>query len=476
VKPLTRRIGCFDACPTKAIVFSADLFHEVNGTLKLLVVDDDKTTLDAVAGAIGPEDVRLLSAGDVESAMALMAREQPHIVLLDPATAGMVLLDRLLDFDPGVTVLAISADHSTDNAVEAIRRGAHDFLQKPLVAEALRQRLEQWQSEAAERYRTLQLDQQLLRAYRFEGMVGRSPLMLEVYSRIRRVAPHFSTVLVTGETGTGKELVASALHRLCPMSRGPFVVCNSTAIVETLFESELFGYVKGAFTGASQDRAGMFEFAHGGTLFMDEIGELPLAAQAKLLRVLQNQEVQRVGSPSARKVDVRVVAATNRDLRQMVAQKQFRDDLYYRLSMVEIRLPRLINRKEDLSLLERHFIESFAAKYKKPVRGITRRAQALLARYPWPGNVRELENILGYACMMTDREVVDVRDFPERLRTQATEHAAPDDSMLPLEELDRRHARRVLERVGGNRVRAAEILGISRATLYRMLPKNGSAA
>jgi two-component system response regulator HydG len=283
-------------------------------------------------------------------------------------------------------------------------------------------------------------------------------------------------VLVTGETGTGKELVASALHRLCPMSRGPFVVCNSTAIVETLFESELFGYVKGAFTGASQDRAGMFEFAHGGTLFMDEIGELPLAAQAKLLRVLQNQEVQRVGSPSARKVDVRVVAATNRDLRQMVAQKQFRDDLYYRLSMVEIRLPRLINRKEDLSLLERHFIESFAAKYKKPVRGITRRAQALLARYPWPGNVRELENILGYACMMTDREVVDVRDFPERLRTQATEHAAPDDSMLPLEELDRRHARRVLERVGGNRVRAAEILGISRATLYRMLPKNGSAA
>src|SRR5581483_2820784 len=244
---------------------------------------------------------------------------------------------------------------------------------------------------------------------------------------------------------------------------------------ETLFESELFGYVKGAFTGAAQDRAGLFEFAHGGTLFMDEIGELPFAAQAKLLRVLQNQEVQRVGSPAVRKVDVRVVAATNRDLRRLVAQKQFRDDLYYRLSMVEIQLPRLTARREDLPLLERHFIESFAAKYKKPVRGITRRAQALLARYSWPGNVRELENILGYACMMADREVVDVRDFPERLRTQAGEQAVPDENMLSLDELDRRHARKVLDRVGGNRVRAAEILGISRATLYRLLPKNGVA-
>jgi transcriptional regulator with PAS, ATPase and Fis domain len=310
-----------------------------------------------------------------------------------------------------------------------------------------------------------------MHAYQFEGMVGRSPLMLDVYSRIRRVAPHFGTVLVTGATGTGKELVAKALHRLSPAAHGPFVVCNSTAIVETLFESELFGYVKGAFTGATQDRAGLFEFAHGGTLFMDEIGELPHSAQAKLLRVLQNQEVQRVGSPSSRKVDVRVVAATNRDLRVMVAQKLFRDDLYYRLSMVEIHLPRLILRKEDLPLLERHFIEAFAAKYRKPVRGITRRAQTLLARYAWPGNVRELENILGYACMMADREVIDIRDFPERLCAHASETAAPDETMLPLDELDRRHARKVLEQVGGNRVRASEILGISRATLYRLLPK-----
>jgi DNA-binding NtrC family response regulator len=443
---------------------------------KLLVVDHDPATLKAIAGALDPDEVKLIGASDTASAMNLMARERPHIVLFDPAGIGVDLLDRILDADPAMTVLAMSAQNSVEEAVEAIRRGAHDYLRKPLAIEPLRKHIEQWRTEAKERYRTLELDRQLMHAYRFEGMVGRSPLMLDVYSRIRRVAPHFSTVLVTGETGTGKELVASALHRLSPSVRGPFVVCNSTAIVETLFESELFGYVKGAFTGAVQDRPGLFECANGGTLFLDEIGELPLSAQAKLLRVLQNQEVQRVGSPAARKVDVRVVAATNRNLRQMVAQKLFRDDLYYRLSMVEVQLPRLMARKEDLPLLERHFIESFAAKYKKPVRGMTRRAQALLARYSWPGNVRELENILGYACMMADREVVDVRDFPERLRSQATEQAPADESMLPLEELDRRHARRVLERVGGNRVRAAEILGISRATLYRLLPKNGIEA
>jgi DNA-binding NtrC family response regulator len=400
-------------------------------------------------------------------------REQPQIAVVDPNIGGMDLLDRLLDIDPGITVFIVTAQYSVESAVEAIRRGAYDYLNKPLSVERIREQIGKWQAEAGERYRTLQLDQQLVRAFQFEGMVGRSPLMLDVYSRIRRVAPHFSTVLVTGETGTGKELVATALHRLSPCSRGPLVVCNSTAIVETLFESELFGYVKGAFTGAAQDRAGLFEFANGGTLFMDEIGELPLGAQSKLLRVLQNQEVQRVGSPVARKVDVRVVAATNRDLRLMVAQKQFRDDLYYRLSMVEIHLPRLLARIEDLPLLERHFIEAFAAKYKKPVRGITRRAQALLSRYSWPGNVRELENILGYACMMVDREVIDLRDFPERLRTQASDHTIPDETMLPLEELDRRHAKKVLDQVGGNRVRASEILGISRATLYRLLPKNG---
>ena len=274
-----------EPCPTKGIVFSADLFHEVNGTLKLLVVDHDTATLEIMSAAVSPDEVRLFSATDSESCLQVARREQPQIAVVDPNIGGMDLLDRLLDIDPGISVFIVTAQYSVESAVEAIRRGAYDYLNKPLSVERIREQIGKWQAEAGERYRTLQLDQQLVRAYQFERMVGRSPLMLDVYSRIRRVAPHFSTVLVTGETGTGKELVATALHRLSPCSRGPLVVCNSTAIVETLFESELFGYVKGAFTGAAQDRAGLFEFANGGTLFMDEIGELPLGAQSKLLRV-----------------------------------------------------------------------------------------------------------------------------------------------------------------------------------------------
>jgi DNA-binding NtrC family response regulator len=442
-----------------------------NSAVRLVAIDDDAGNLEAISQGLAQDGLRIYTAIDAESGMDLVTRQAPQLVLVE---RKLDLLDRILDFDPGMTVLIMTDEYSVEWAVEAIRRGAYDYLRKPVSLDQLHGRLSKWVAEACERRHALDLDQQLMRAYQFEEMVGRSPLMLEVFSRIRRVAPHFSTVMVTGETGTGKELVAKALHRLSPYGKGPFVVCNATAIVETLFESELFGYVKGAFTGAAQDRAGLFEFAHGGTVFMDEIGELPLAAQAKLLRVLQNQEVQRVGSPAVRQVDVRVVAATNRDLRAMVAQKTFRNDLYYRLSMVEVHLPRLVMRKEDLPLLERHFIEAFAHRYHKPLHGITRRAQALLARYSWPGNVRELENVLGYACMMTDRQVVDVRDFPERLRAQVAQGTGEDEGMLPLDELGRRHARKVLDRVGGNRVRAAEILGISRATLYRLLPRNGT--
>ena len=446
-----------------------------NPALKLVAIDNDAGHLAAIVQGLAQDGASIFTAQDPEAGLELIRRESPQIVLLDSGVAGgdgLEMLERILDYDPGITVLIMTDRYAVESAVEAVRRGAHDYLSKPVSMDHLHRQLSKWVAEAGERRHALYLDHQLLRAFQFEGMVGRSPLMLEVFSRIRRVAPHFSTVLVTGETGTGKELVARAMHRLSPRSTGPFVVCNATAIVETLFESELFGYVKGAFTGASQDRPGLFEYANGGTLFLDEIGELPLAAQAKLLRVLQNQEVQRVGSPAMRKVDVRVVAATNRDLHTMVAQKQFRDDLFYRLSMVEIHLPRLVSRKEDLPLLERHFIEAFALKYNKPMRGLTRRAQALLARYAWPGNVRELENILGYACMMSEREIIDVRDLPERLRAQVAHGQSQDEMLLSLEELDRRHARKVLEHVGGNRVRAAEILGISRATLYRLLPKN----
>jgi DNA-binding NtrC family response regulator len=313
-------------------------------------------------------------------------------------------------------------------------------------------------------------------------MVGRSPLMWEMFAQIRRVAPHYRACAVTGPTGTGKELVAQALHKLSQAS-GPMVVCNCSAVVETLFESELFGHVKGAFTGADSTKMGLFEYAHGGTLFLDEIGDMPLATQAKLLRVLQNQEVQRVGSLSARKVDVRVVAATNHDLRAQIAEKRFREDLYYRLSMVEIKTPALADRKEDLPLLERFFIRKFAAQYKKPVESLTPRAQILLARHSWPGNVRELENVIGHACMLVAGEAIDIADLPQYMR-QGVAAAASAANPLPasrpasvegrlsLDEQECRVIEDALDRAGGNQVQAARILGITRDKLRYKIKKH----
>ena len=443
----------------------------------LLAIDDDPQSLEFVKDALTQENLEILTTTDPELGLELVLRRHPQIVLLDlvmPKIGGMELLERILEADPGTNVMLMTGHYSTEAAVEAIQKGAYDYLNKPLSVEKLRQRVDQLMAEARQRRRTLQLDRELLKVYEFEGLLGRSPLMLDVFTRVRRVAPHFRTVLVTGATGTGKELVARALHRLSPAASGTFAVCNCSAIVETLFESELFGYVKGAFTGATQDKSGLFEYANGGTLFLDEIGEMPLATQAKLLRVLQSQEIQRVGSPAVRKVDVRVVAATNRDLRARVADKEFRDDLYYRLSMVEVKLPLLAERKEDLPLLVRYLVERFATQYNKPIRGLTRRAQALLARYMWPGNVRELENALGHACMMVEGDLIDVRDFPDTLRKPAEREPVEDEDLIPLDELQRRHALRVLARVGGNKKRAAEILGIARTTLYQLLAESGA--
>ncbi|MBI4460421.1 MAG: sigma-54-dependent Fis family transcriptional regulator [Acidobacteria bacterium] len=448
--------------------------------ISLLAIDDDPGSLDLIREALEDQEIEILTAADPHRGLELIARLHPQIVLVDlrmPQMNGIELLERIMEADPGTDVVLMTAHQSIETAVEAIQKGAFDYLTKPVSLDRLRGLVGKLVADAQERSRILQLDRQLLDAYQFEGMVGRSPLMLEVFARIRRVAPHFRTVLIAGTTGTGKELVARALHRRSPVVSGPFAVCNCSAVVETLFESELFGYVKGAFTGAVQDKIGLFEYAQGGTLFLDEIGEMPLAMQAKLLRVLESREVQRVGSPAARKVDVRIVAATNRDLHEMVVQKQFREDLYYRLSMVEILLPPLAHRKEDLPLLERYFVERFATQYSKPIRGLTRRAQALLSRYSWPGNVRELENVLGNACMMLQGNMIDVFDLPERLRNALPAEAAGEagEQLLSLEELNRRHAAQVVEKMQGNKSRAAEILGISRATLYRLLNENGIA-
>src|SRR5579871_6511408 len=442
--------------------------------LTLLAIDDNTENLEMIRAALERDEVEILTSSDPEKGFEIFMRVRPRVVLLDlvmPKISGMELLERIVSIDPGVEVILITAHYSAESAVQAIQKGATDYLTKPIDIEKLRSRVSALLDDAETRQKTLRLDQELIDAYQFEGMVGRSPLMLEVYAKIRRIAPHFRTVLVTGATGTGKELVARALHRLSPSSRGPFVVCNCSALVENLVESELFGYVRGAFTGANQDKVGLFEHADGGTIFLDEIGELAPAAQAKLLRVLQNRQVQRVGSLTPRNIDVRVIAATHRNLKTMVRDGQFREDLYYRLAVVEIGLPPLASRREDLPLLERYFIEKFSTEFNKPIAGLVRRAQTRLATYPWPGNVRELENVIGNACMMVDGNLIDISDLPERLRGPASGGPAVDDTFMSLAELQRRHILRVLDSVGGNKARAAEVLGIGRATIYQLLSR-----
>lgn len=439
----------------------------------IVVIDDDRQSLSLVAAALEQEGVQILTADDPEQGLAIVRERQPEIVLLDlmmPKMSGMEVLERIVDDDPATDVILMTAYYSTESAVEAIQKGACDYLNKPLSIERLQERVGRLVADARTRQKADALDGELLAAHCFQGMIGRSPLMHEVFARVRRIAPHFRTALITGQTGTGKELVARALHDLSPVAKGPFLVCNCAAIAESLVESELFGYVRGAFTGANQDTMGVFEHAQGGTLLLDEIGEMPLSIQAKLLRAVQQQEVQRLGSPIARKVNVRIVAATNRNLRSSVAAKEFREDLFYRLSMVEIKLPSLAERKEDLPLLLRHFVKHFAGQYGKPVAGLTSRAEMVLNRHPWPGNVRELENVIGYAAMMTHTSKIDVHDLPE-LVVSGKPAAAPEDAhpMVCIEEIQRLHARRVLERVGGDKVMAAQILRVSRATLYRLL-------
>jgi DNA-binding NtrC family response regulator len=442
---------------------------------KLLAIDGDQETLFLVQDALASDQLEILTASDSSTGIELFFRTRPRIVLVDasmPTMTGWKVLETIASADAAVEIILTSTDYSEASAIEAVQNGARDYLAKPLDLQRLWALIGNIQTEAQQRERTALLDRELLFAYEFEGIIGRSPLMLEVFTKIRRVSPHFKTILVTGNTGTGKELVARALHRLSPSSTKPFAAVNCSALMETLLESELFGYVKGAFTGAVRDKVGVFEYAQGGTVFLDEIGELPIAAQAKLLRVLQNQEVQRVGSPQPRTVDVRVIAATNRDLKRQIAKGAFREDLYYRLAMVEVALPSLTDRKEDLPLLQRYLISKFSAQYHKEIRGITRRAQARLASHSWPGNVRELENVIGNACMMAEGNLIDIDDLPEPLRSRKGLVVGLEDSRIPsLEQVTQQHVLNVLHRVGGNKLRASEVLGIGRNTLYEMLAR-----
>ena len=437
--------------------------------LSMLVIDDDELVHDAVRDALGDMPVSIAAAREREHGFELVRTQQPRLILLDPNVPNAQdsdLLGRIVLQDPRSEIILMSEDYSPAAAVDAILKGAADYLTKPLSMRLLRARVGQVIEASRRNLQTLELDAELLSSFSFQGLVGRSPALLEIFSRMSRIAPHFRSVLITGPSGSGKELVAHAMHTLSPVQQGPFIVCNCAGIPEALAESEMFGYVKGAFTGANETRAGLFEHANGGTIFLDEIGEMPLAMQAKLLRVLQTHEIQPVGSVTPRRLDIRVIAATNRDLRTEVSEKRFREDLFYRLSVVHLRLPSLYERKEDLPLLQKHFVEKYAKQYRKHISGISRRAQKMLSTYAWPGNIRELEHAIASACMMSEGRVLDIKNFRFEPASSTSSAATP---FISLKELQRKHVRDVLQAVGGNKVKAAEILGISRSTLYGLL-------
>ena len=457
---------------------------ETAGLIKIVLIDDNPGNLELLSNALERSELQIFITLDPEEGLDLVFKHHPQIVLTDlvmPKLSGMDVLEKIVDFDPAIEVIVMTAHYSTETAVEAIKKGASDYWNKPIKIATVRQKVDELVAEATRRLNSHKLQSQLLELSEFEGIIGNSPQMWDLFSRIRRVAPHFRTVLITGPTGSGKDLVASALHRLSPVPGGNFVILNCSAVVETLFESELFGHVKGAFTGAANDKAGLFEHAHRGTIFLDEIGDMPMSTQAKLLRAIQNQEVQRLGSLTPRKVDVRIIAATNRDLRKCIAEKTFREDLYYRLSMVEMSSPPLADREGDLPLLVRHFLRKFAALYNKTIRGLTRRAELILHRHGWPGNVRELENVIGFAAMMVTGDTIDVGDLPaylsngSQMKAAAANDGAPEawgaaePKMLPLQEQEKLLLMQALDKAAGNQSLAARMLKISRDTLrYRM--------
>jgi DNA-binding NtrC family response regulator len=443
---------------------------DVQEVFSVLVVDDEEHVIDLMPEVFADMPVMVLVAQDCEAGWQLFRRHRPRLVFLDlklPGANGMDLLARIAAFDQAVDVVLLSGEYSPTVAIEAIQKGAAEFLVKPVDVVELRARVALALKSAEKKRRTGELDAELRASFSFQGMVGRSPRMLDVFNKITRIAPHFGTVLLTGPSGTGKELVARALHDLSPAAKGPFIACNCAALPEALAESQFFGFRKGTFTGAFQDTPGLFERADEGTIFLDEISEIPVSIQAKLLRVLQTHETQRLGSASARKLNLRVIAASNRDLTSEVAEGRFREDLYYRLSAVDLRLPSLAERKEDLPLLERHFLEKYAKQYGRVITGISRRAQEMLARYAWPGNIRELENVIAGACILTQNSVLDLEDFPSGLTLSAD--VGPPAKFLSLYELERKYVREVLQALSGNKQKAAEILGISRSTLYSLL-------
>src|SRR6185436_5142666 len=379
----------------------------------LLVIDDEPGMIKVVERFGGDQGFEVIGRPGGQTILSELKTLKADVAIVDlrmPEVSGIDVLKAIHDADPACHVILMTAHASVESAIEAVKLGALDYLSKPLNFERFGELLTNVRMGLNRRQLMMAVDSEMASRFEFHGMIGRGALMQDLFDSIRRLAPHARTALVTGETGTGKELVARALHQLGGRRMRRFTACNCSAVVETLFEAELFGHTRGAFTGASEAKAGLFELSDGGTLFLDEIGELPLAMQAKLLRAVEYGDVQRVGATEPKRVDVRVIAATNRNLSDEVAAGRFRQDLYYRLNIVEIALPALRDRPEDIPYLSAAFVKEFSTRFGKALVGIGPGAERLLQNAPWPGNVRELRNTLERACMLSEGHILSERE------------------------------------------------------------------
>jgi len=443
--------------------------------VRLLVVDDDPVTVDLLKEVLSKEGYEVSTALSGEEAITRGTSSLFDIIITDVRMGekdGMEVLRFFRKNAPDTTVIMITAFGSIETAIEAIREGAYDYISKPFKLDEIKFTIQR----ALEQRRLIQENkfyrQELLDKYQFKNVIGRTPQMFQVYKTIAKVADTKSTVLLYGERGTGKELIARSIHYNGQRSNCPFIPVDCASLVETLMESELFGHVRGAFTGASSAKRGLFEEADGGTLFLDEVGNLSLSMQSKLLRFLQEHEIKRVGGTESIKVDVRVIAATNQPLEPLVKSQKFREDLFDRLNVVTITLPPLRERREDIPALAKHFLQKFSEENHKNISHIAPEALEILIQYSWPGNVRELEHTMERAVILSIHPIILPEDLPKKMleEMRGPEILIPEKP-LSLRELEKRYVLKVLQETAGNKKKASEILGINRTTLYKILEK-----
>jgi len=449
----------------------------MNEEKKILVIDDEKNMRHMLALLLEKEGYQVDNAGNGKQGLDLALQNFYDLILCDlkmPVMDGMAFLEKFRDSKQESTVIVMSAYGTMDTAIEAMKRGAYDYVSKPFKADEILLTLKKAEERERLRKENRLLQQSMRERYSYAQMIGHSPAMQEIFATIEKVADYKTSVLVTGESGTGKELIARAIHYNSSRADKPLVTVNCGAIPETLLESELFGHKKGSFTDAIKDKRGLFQEAHGGSIFLDEIGELPRPLQVKLLRALQEEEIKRVGDTQSIKIDIRVMAATTKDLAEEVKGGRFRDDLYYRINVLHITVPPLRERPEDIAQLILHFIDKTRKRLGSEMDGVSPAAGRALQAYSWPGNVRELENFIERAMVMAGGDTIELGDLPPALQSKVeTADFVADDANLSIKQASKRLERtlisKALEQTGGNRTQAAKILEISHpALLYKM--------